>query len=136
MKHEFQLVVRSTDVDMIGHVNNAKYLEYMEWARFDWMKQLGLGMSQIQKRGLLPVVVHIGIDYRKELRLDDSVTVVTEPLRLGNKSSVVRQRILTEKGEVACEAEVTSVVIDAQTRRATEPPQEWKQIFESAVVHS
>ncbi|TGU69096.1 acyl-CoA thioesterase, partial [Mesorhizobium sp. M00.F.Ca.ET.186.01.1.1] len=33
MAHRFAFTVQSTDIDVIGHVNNAKYLEYMEWAR-------------------------------------------------------------------------------------------------------
>ncbi|PMB08292.1 4-hydroxybenzoyl-CoA thioesterase [Fischerella thermalis CCMEE 5273] len=131
MKHEFQLVVRSTDVDMIGHVNNAKYLEYLEWARWEWLRQSGFGVKQIQERGLLPVIVHIDIAYRKELRLDDEVTIITEPLELRNKSSVMIQRIFKKQNELACEAKLTAVVIDAHTRRATELPPEWKRMFES-----
>lgn len=34
-----EIEVRPTEIDVMGHVNNAKYLEYMEWGREDWYNQ-------------------------------------------------------------------------------------------------
>jgi len=33
METAHETVVRPTEVDVNGHVNNAKYVEYMEWGR-------------------------------------------------------------------------------------------------------
>lgn len=132
MQHEFELTVRSTDVDMIGHVNNAKYLEYLEWARFDWFNRTGLTMEELQRRQTLPVVVNISISYRKELKFDERLRIVSEPLRVGGKSSVIGQKIYNSAGELACEADVTWVMIDARERKATELPPEVKEIFQPA----
>ncbi|PTM59002.1 acyl-CoA thioesterase [Desmospora activa] len=136
MKHTFSLVVRSTDVDMLGHVNNAKYLQYIEWARFDWMRKLGLELKEIQKRGSLPVVARIEIDYRRELTLDEAVKVVSEPLRMGKKSYVILQQIFNEEEELVAKAEVTIVTIDIHTRRATDMLEEIKLIFEEQAANS
>jgi thioesterase III len=35
MKTAIQIEVRPTELDNMGHVNNAKFLEYMEWGRED-----------------------------------------------------------------------------------------------------
>ncbi|MFC4077821.1 acyl-CoA thioesterase [Salinithrix halophila] len=131
MKHEFELTVRSTDVDMIGHVNHAKYLEYMEWARFEWMRGLGLTIEEMNRRRLMPVVVHVAVNYRKELRMDERVRVVSEPARLGNKSVVIAQRLYNSTAELVCEAEITSVVIDAVKRKAAPLPPEFQELFET-----
>src|SRR5699024_7805289 len=131
MRHEFHLTVRSTDVDMIGHVNHAKYLEYMEWARFEWLKKLGLSMDELTRRQLLPVVVHLRIDYRKELKLDEQVKIISEPIRSGTKSSVVGQKAFNSRGDLACEAEITWVLIDAKRRKAVELPSEVKSLLQS-----
>ncbi len=39
MEATIEIPVRSTEVDYLGHVNNAKYLEYMEWGREGWYSQ-------------------------------------------------------------------------------------------------
>jgi thioesterase-3 len=121
-QHLFDITVRSTDVDFIGHVNNAKYLEYMEWARFDWMCQLGFTLEELQRRAIMPVVVNIVINYRKELRMLEQIQVRSSAVRWGEKSFVIRQEVFNQKGELACDADVTMVMIDAKTRRAAALP--------------
>lgn len=86
MQREFELTVRSTDVDMIGHVNHAKYLEYLEWARFEWLDEIGLTMEEFHRRQLLPVVVHVSIDYIKELKFNERIRIVSDLLRIGGKA--------------------------------------------------
>lgn len=124
-EHLFDLVVRSTDIDFIGHVNNAKYLEYMEWARFDWIFQRGFTLDELQRRGLMPVVVNININYRRELRMLEQVQVRTRVLGIGEKSYVIRHELYKEKGELAADADVTMVMIDAKTRRSVALPEDW-----------
>jgi thioesterase-3 len=128
-QHLFNLTVRSTDVDFIGHVNNAKYLEYMEWARFDWICQLGLSLEELQRRAIMPVVVNIVINYRKELRMLEQVQVRSSAVRMGEKSFVIRQELFNQKGELACDADITMVMMDAKTRRATALPDEFVRVF-------
>ncbi|SFS53934.1 acyl-CoA thioesterase [Marininema halotolerans] len=130
MKHQFEVTVRSTDVDMIGHVNHAKYLEYFEWARFDWMKQIGFTIEEMQRRKLMAVVVHVSIHYRKEVKMDETVRIFSEPTRLGGKSSVLTQRMYDGAGNLVCEAEITCVFIDAIKRKAAPIPEEFSAMFE------
>ncbi|SDV99679.1 acyl-CoA thioester hydrolase/thioesterase-3 [Marininema mesophilum] len=131
MKHQFEVIARSTDVDMIGHVNHAKYLEYLEWARFDWMKELGFTMEEMKRRQLMPVVVHVSIHYRKELLIDEKIRIFSEPTRLGGKSAVLTQRMYDRAGNLACEAEITYVFIDAIKRKSAPIPEEFSAMFEA-----
>ena len=36
-----ETVVRCTEIDVNGHVNNAKYVEYLEWGREEWYERRG-----------------------------------------------------------------------------------------------
>lgn len=130
-QHLFDIVVRSTDVDFIGHVNNAKYLEYFEWARFDWICQLGLTIEELQRRQIMPVVVNININYRKELRMLEHVQVRSTALRAGEKSFVAKQELYNQKDELVCDAEFTMVMIDAKERRAVALPADLANVFET-----
>lgn len=116
------LRVRPTDLDIVGHVNNATVLEYFEAGRWDWMDQRGL------RRGtdVLPVVSRIEVDYRRELRLHDlEVRTALEPQEGDDFEDeeaehyrvYFRQKILIDSGrQVAAEARVQVAFIDVSSR--------------------
>lgn len=127
MPHRFDFTVRSTDIDVIGHVNNAKYLEYMEWARFDWIWQQGFTLDELKRRSVMPVVVNININYRKELKMLEKVQVRTSAIKVGEKSFVIRHELYNQKEELVADGDVTMVMIDANTRRSTALPAELRE---------
>jgi thioesterase III len=133
MQHLFDLVVRSTDIDAIGHVNNAKYLEYMEWARFDWMCQKGFTLEELKRRQIMPVVVNIHINYRKELRMLEQVQVRTSVVKIGEKSFVVRHELYNQQEERVADADVTMVMIDAKQRRSVPLPDDLARALAEAL---
>lgn len=131
MNHVFELTVRSTDVDIIGHVNNAKYLEYMEWARFDWISAAGFPMEELQRRQILPVVVNININYRRELKMLEQVKIISKLTYVGEKRFVIRHELYNQKGELSSDGDFTMVMIDAKERRAVKLPAEIASLFDS-----
>ena len=73
--HTTQIRVRSTDLDSFGHVNNAVYLQYLEIARCDYMRQVGLSFNDFDKWNALPVVVEARLRYYHSLIADDLIEV-------------------------------------------------------------
>ncbi|ASJ57377.1 4-hydroxybenzoyl-CoA thioesterase [Brevibacillus formosus] len=127
MAHRYHLTVRSTDIDVIGHVNNAKYLEYMEWARFEWIWEQGFTLDELRRRAIMPVVVNININYRKELKMREEVTAITTVVKVGEKSFVIRQELYNAADVLVADADVTMVMIDANTRQSVSLPAELKE---------
>ncbi|AWX54469.1 acyl-CoA thioesterase [Brevibacillus brevis] len=127
MAHRYHLTVRSTDIDVIGHVNNAKYLEYMEWARFEWIWEQGFTLDELRRRAIMPVVVNININYRKELKMREEVTAITTVVKVGEKSFVIRQELYNAVDVLVADADVTMVMIDANTRQSISLPVELKE---------
>ncbi|WP_429843108.1 acyl-CoA thioesterase [Brevibacillus sp. FIR094] len=127
MAHRYNLTVRSTDIDVIGHVNNAKYLEYMEWARFEWIWEQGFTLDELRRRAIMPVVVNININYRKELKMREEVTAITTVVKVGEKSFVIRQELYNAADVLVADADVTMVMIDANTRQSISLPVELKE---------
>jgi thioesterase-3 len=125
MAYVFQHTVRSTELDSLGHVNHAKYLEYMEWARFEWLCKAGYTWEELARRQILPVVVNANINYRRELRLMENITIVSTAGKIGNKSFVIRHELYKQNGVLACDADFTMVMMDAKARLAVELPAEW-----------
>lgn len=123
MVTETGIVVRSTEVDVYGHVNNAKYLEYLEWGRFDWAEATGLTPERVgPDLGL--VVANINVNYRREARTGDRLVVKTRLAARSRRSIRFTQVVVDAAGERVADAEVTAVVFDLRTRRSAEMPDE------------
>ncbi|WP_047152012.1 acyl-CoA thioesterase [Aneurinibacillus tyrosinisolvens] len=130
MKASLEIVVRSTEIDVNGHVNNAKYLEYLEWGREEWYEQAHLDYDTFDAMGIQTVTVNITINYRKECRQNDRLTITTSPEKLGRTSYVLKQEIHNQDGVPVADALVTSVTMDSETRTARPVPAELARIFE------
>lgn len=118
MAKEPVIQVRGYHLDVYGHVNNARYLEFLEegrWAMFDGK----LDLDDWRKNGLSFYVVNININYRKAAVLGDTIRVESKMARIGNKSGTIRQDIvLHDNGTVCVEADVVFVIVDESSGRA------------------
>lgn len=120
MESRIKIEVRSTQIDAMAHVNNATFLEYMEWGREDWYEKIGVDFPGLEKRGLGTVVVNINIDYYKEVFQGDILEILTVPVKRGNKSFVLRHEIYNSTGEKIAAADVTSLIVDLEERKSVE----------------
>jgi thioesterase III len=127
-----EIIVRSTEMDVNGHVNNAKYLEYLEWGREEWYETNGLHYDVFLDMGIQTVTVNININYRKECKQNDRLTIVTRPEKIGRTSYVLKQEIRNQHGDLCADALVTSVAMDSTTRTSREVPDALRRLFEQA----
>ena len=72
---ELELNVRDYECDMAGIVNNSVYLNYLEHARHEFIKAMGLDFQGLYKAGVFVVVVHADLSYKMPLRSGDTFTV-------------------------------------------------------------
>lgn len=131
MEVTLEIIVRSTEIDVNGHVNNAKYLEYLEWGREEWLEQHGLYYDRILEMGAQTVTVNININYRKECRQGDVLLIKTRPVKMGRSSLVLQQEIFKKSGELAADATVTLVTIDTETRKSRPIPEEIVKLIQA-----
>ena len=122
MEHECTLVARSYECDSYGHVNNAVYLNYLEFARLQFMKAAGISYTALRAAGYGLVVVRIGIDYRAPVLSDDRLRIVTAPVAK-QKVRVVFKQTVWRGDEIVAEAEVTWACINRDGRPVRLPPE-------------
>ena len=102
-QHRYTLRVYYEDTDAGGVVYHASYLRFAERARTEALRDLGLPHAALVARhGLMLVVRRIKVDYLQPARLDDSLTVVTEPLQVGGASVVLRQDVRPDGRDGSC----------------------------------
>jgi acyl-CoA thioester hydrolase len=111
-RHHIDLKVRFGDVDMLGHVNNAQYITYVEEARIQYARDVFGWDGTPSKLGL--IVARITIDYLMPLYSGEIIRMYTRCTRLGNKSfDLAHLMIRTEDDALASKVETTLVAYDA-----------------------
>jgi len=119
--------VRYGDLDPQGHVNNAKFLTYMEQARVFYLKQLKLweGGSFLN---LGIILADVQITFKKALQFGDPVRVGVRISRIGNKSMTSEYR-LEDGRDASVFATGSSVLVayDYQNKRSVSIPDEWRK---------
>jgi YbgC/YbaW family acyl-CoA thioester hydrolase len=130
--HAIDIVVRPTDIDVKGHVNNAKYVEYLQWSRWDWLDERGLTNDRLIELETTLVVANISIDYRSEARQGERLKVSVSVEKIGEKSFTVRQAVLKQGGDIASEARVVMVAVNPETRKSRPLPDELRAILEDS----
>ena len=110
--------VRGFHLDVYQHVNNARYLEFLEEARWEWLEEVE-AFHWLQEQKLAFVVVNININYRRPAVLGDVLTIDSAITQLNGKSGIIAQRVLLAGQEtVVADAALTFVCIDLRTQKA------------------
>lgn len=122
--------VRGFHLDVYGHVNNARYLEFLEDARWEFLEG-HLDLPAWRERGFVFPVVNINVNYRHAAALGDVLEVSATLARVGDKSAVIHQEIrLAGSERVVIDADVTFVCVDVQSGRAVPLDGDVRQILE------
>lgn len=107
-----EIIVRGYHVDMYGHVNNARYLEFLEegrWASFE----ARIDLARLTAMGLGFMVVNINVNYRKAVGPGERLLVSTLLEKIGSRSATLKQEIrLKNGGDLVVDALVAFVIAD------------------------
>jgi thioesterase-3 len=104
--------VRSYELDSLGHVNHAVYLNWLEHGRMRMLNDIGLPLEELFHRQWLPNIVHIEVDYRSEARIGQTLRIESEMQKSGRSSVTVSQRILADADDrLVAEAKVVAVFV-------------------------
>lgn len=103
------LTTRSYEMDSLGHVNNAVYLNYLEHCRMQWLYAHGVTAVDFQRLKTYPVVVNVNINYKRELTDGQQVTVSVSEQSRSDRKIVFYQTIKNEAGDLCADAQVTVV---------------------------
>ncbi|MGD9423896.1 YbgC/FadM family acyl-CoA thioesterase [Pantoea sp. NSTU24] len=110
--------VRGYHLDVYQHVNNARYLEFLEEARWQWLEEVE-AFHWLLEQKLAFVVVNININYRRPAVLGDVLAIESEITQLNGRSGIIAQRVLLAGQEtVVADAALTFVCIDLRTQKA------------------
>jgi acyl-CoA thioester hydrolase len=118
MTHSITLRVYYEDTDLAGIVYYANYLKFIERARTEWVRGLGIDQAALKRdEGMVFAVRRVVADYLSPARFDDVLTVTTECRAVTAARIVLDQRVLRAEA-VLFAAEVTLVALTGAGRPA------------------
>jgi acyl-CoA thioester hydrolase len=123
--HEKTIVISEAHLDSFGHMNNARYLELFEQARWDLITERGFGIDTVRRTATGPTILEIGVKFQRELGPRESVVIRSDLLSYERKIGKLRQQMIKADGSLACEAIFTFGLFDLAERRLIEPTPAW-----------
>ncbi|MDR1405614.1 MAG: acyl-CoA thioesterase [Prevotellaceae bacterium] len=118
--------IRFSDIDGVGHVNNAVYNDYFDVGRLNYFKE-AFGRTLQWGAGKTLVLVHTGADYLQPTFLYDTVEVRTSVTEVGNRSVKMKQYIVAADGSVRVEGCSVLSTYDMDTGKSFPMPAAWRE---------
>jgi acyl-CoA thioester hydrolase len=126
--HHFALSVYFEDTDAYGIVYYANYLKFMERARSDMIRAVGVDQAaELAESGSAYAVVEVDIRYRRPGRLGDDLQVISTVDQVLASSVHIQQRVM-RRDEVLTEARVIAAFLDGEGRPRRQP-KDWVEKF-------
>ncbi len=127
--HYMPVQIRISDIDFLGHVNNAIYLNYFDLGKSRYFEDVMRGNIDWENVGV--VIVNINCTYYSPTLFDEPVEVLTAVTGIGNRSFRMEQRIINSSTMVT-KAVAYSILagFDRHTAGSVEIAPEWIDALE------
>ena len=113
------IALRWSDLDAFNHVNNARYLTFLEQARIEWFETLDAPWMTDE---FAPVVATATINFKRPIEYPASIVVELFTGRLGDTSVTIGHRILADDGTLHADGQVVAVWIARSSGRPVPLP--------------
>jgi len=129
-EHRFALTVYFEDTDTAGVVYYANYLKFMERARSDMIRAVGVDQgAALRSDGSAYFVTEVAIKYRKPARLGDDLVIVSTVEAVRAASVDIHQQVIRGTEQLA-DARVTAAYLDRDGQRQRQP-KDWVERFKT-----
>jgi thioesterase-3 len=135
MRHHSEFEIRTFHTDAFGHVNNARYLEILEEARWRYAEQIGL-VPLLRDSQLGFIIIDLQIRFRSPVAEGDSIAVTTRLVSLGTSCGEVLQTVCrkSEPNRIATRCLSHFILIERASGRSIPIDGNIRKLLEN-VVH-
>jgi len=128
---EIEIRVRYAETDQMGIVHHGNYALYLEMARIEWLRKLGISYKSMEEEGIGLPVVSLSINFKKSALYDDVIKVKTQLKKQPTALVQFEYELTNQNDELLCTAEVVLAFMDMKTKRPTRPPKYFLEALES-----
>lgn len=125
-KHTMNVQIRFNDIDALGHVNNAVYMEFFDLGKANYFTEVNGG--PVDWRTANVVVANVNCNYLAPIYFHEPMAVQTQAVYLHDRSlKLLQQLINTKTGEVKCQCQVIMVGFDVKNGTSAPIADDWKE---------
>lgn len=125
-RHIANVQTRFNDFDMLGHLNNSVYLQFMDLAKVEYFE--AVTGKPIDMHGPGVVIVNINVNFFSPAYMREPLAVVTACVKISRRSFTIEQRVLNpETGDVKCVATTVMASFDPATATSPELDPAWTE---------
>ncbi|MBE9487845.1 MAG: acyl-CoA thioesterase [Bacteroidetes bacterium] len=118
---EYKIRVPYVDVDQMGFLYHAHYIEYFDMARTEMIREAGMSNKQLEEEGCMLPVMNVTIDYKFPANYDDLITIKTTLKKIPSATMTFFYEV--SRGDVILNtASVTVAFMNPITKKACRPP--------------
>ncbi len=125
--HRNDFLVVEQDIDLLGHLNNVAAMALFERARWNMLTERGYGFETLQSSGQAPVILSVDVQFRREVRLRQCVTIDSYTSSTSGKVGIITQVMRIGDDAVHIIANYTIGLFDLTARRLVVPTPEWRR---------
>ena len=124
-RSEIHVRSRWGEIDSNGHMRNVAYLDISANARMEFFNANGYTLTEFFGAGIGPVVLKDEIEYKREVRLAEDLTVTNELAGMSedNTRFIFRNQFIKANGKLACKISSLVAFFDIATRKTIAPPE-------------
>lgn len=124
--HTLPIQLRFNDVDAMGHVNNAVIMEFFDLGKARFFSDRGI---YAEEGDFTVMVVHVEVDFRSQIHMNDEIAVETELERIGNKSLHILQRVVKSDGTLCAECRTVMAGYCRSTSTSAPIPDDFRHLL-------
>ena len=117
--------VRFRDLDAMGHVNNAVFATYVEQARIEYLRRLGVLNGPLYMGMIL---ARLELDFLAPGEAEGDVEIGVRPSRAGNKSFALEYELRQDERLLA-RATTVLVAYDYEQGQSVPLPEGWRDLL-------
>ena len=121
-KFEISFRIRYSETDQMGVVYHGNYPQFLEIARVEWLRALGISYKKMEESGVMLPVISLQMKFRKSAVYDDLITVVVQLKKLPSVKIEFDYEIYNERKELLVEANTVLAFLDTKTKRPVKCP--------------
>jgi acyl-CoA thioester hydrolase len=129
LRVELAFQPKTYDIDFAGHVSNIVYIRWLEDLRMLVLEKY-LPLNILMERGIAPVVMRTTIEYKRPVKLFDSVTGTMWASEMGNVKGILSAEFVVN-GTVVAAAEQIGLFVKMESGRPVAFPEEFRRQFEA-----
>jgi len=124
--------VRFDECDLQGMVHHTQIVKYLEIARIDFLRHLGMPYKQMLEDGYEFIIRRVAVRYRKPLRFEEIIEVKVGILKMGRASFYLSYKVYNQAGVLAVEGETEQLCADAGAGKPIALPKKYLEALKRA----